>query len=103
MIGNSDISEQFEGFGGTKVELALAGWVQLQSDQLIDRVNIDASDGFDNAGLVREFAQMHNAGSIAVALYPSGNVLTTEVSDLSLSGNGAHVPVSVHEAQSNGR
>lgn len=95
VVGNSAIGAQFDGPTGTKVELALAGWVQLQSDQLIDRVNVDAPDGFDETELVRTFAQMHEAGSIAVALHPSGEVRTCTIPELSLPGNGDRVPVSL--------
>lgn len=93
IIGESTVGEQFDGPSGTKVELALAGWVQLQSDQLIDRVNVDAPDGFDQAELVRTFAKMHEAGSIAVAFHPSGKTLTSTIHELALPGNGDRVPV----------
>jgi hypothetical protein len=95
VIGGRDVVGRFDGLRGTKVELALAGWVQLQSDRLTDRVNVDAPDGFDGADLVRRFARMHDAGSVAVALYPSETVRTGPPGELSLRGNGARVPVSV--------
>lgn len=92
VVGSRNLANQFEGLHGTKVELALAGWVQLQSDRLTDRINIDAPDGFENTTLVRQFAQMHDAGSVAVALYPSNSVRTGTVEELSLSGDGPRVP-----------
>lgn len=95
VLGDSSIGDAFDGPSGTKVELALAGWVQLQSDQLTDRVNVDAPDGFDETELVQRFARMHDAGSIAVVLHPSENVLTSTVRDLSLPGNGSRIPVPV--------
>lgn len=95
VIGGRDVAGRFEGLRGTKVELALAGWVQLQSDRLTDRINVDAPDGFDDAKLVRRFARMHDAGSVAVALYPSKAVRTGPPGELSLPGNGARVPISV--------
>lgn len=99
VIGDSTVGEQFDGLSGTKVELALVGWAQFQSDQLIDRVNIDAPDGLDETELVRSFAQMHDAGSIAVALHPSGEVLTSSTDELSLPGKGDRVPVPLNREE----
>lgn len=56
---------------GTKVELALAGWAQLQSDKLTDRINVDAPDGFADAALLRRFASIHEAGVAWLSFYPS--------------------------------
>jgi hypothetical protein len=57
------------------VDLALAGWTCLQSDGLTDRVNVDAPDEFTDAQIVRQFARAHDAGSVAVARHPSGEVV----------------------------
>lgn len=99
VIGDRDVAGRFEGPSGTKVELALAGWVQLQSDTLTDRINVDAPDGFDDTDLVRRFARLHDAGSVAAALYPSGEVHTGAVRELSLPGRGARVPVSLDDPE----
>lgn len=99
VIGDSSVGARFDGPSGPKVDLALAGWVQLQSDRLVDRVNVDAPDGYDGTDLVREFARMHGAGSLAVALYPSGTVLTGAVSEITLPGNGPRVPVPVSDEE----
>lgn len=78
---------------GTKVELALVGWVQLQSDQHTDRVNLDAPDGYDDAALVRQFARLHDAGSLRAVFYPSGDERkSTEPQHLSISRTGDRVP-----------
>jgi len=58
-----------------KVALALAGWVCLQTDGLTDRINVDAPEEWVDAAPIREFARAHDAGSVAVALHPSGEVL----------------------------
>jgi hypothetical protein len=58
-----------------KVALALAGWVCLQADGMTDRVNVDAADAFADGSLVRRFARAHDAGSVAVARHPSGEVV----------------------------
>ncbi|MDS0283709.1 hypothetical protein [Haloarcula onubensis] len=58
-----------------KVALALAGWVSLQTDGMTDRVNVDAPDDYTDAGPIRTFARAHDAGSVAVARHPSGEVL----------------------------
>jgi len=52
----------------------LAGWVCLQTSGMADRVNIDAPDNYTDADLIRRFALAHEAGSIAVAQHPSGEV-----------------------------
>jgi len=57
-----------------KVDLALAGWTSLQADGMTDRVNVDAPDGFADTAVVRRFDRSHDAGSIAVAHHPSGEV-----------------------------
>ena len=57
------------------VDLALAGWTCLQSDGLTDRINVDAPDEFTDARIVRRFARAHDAGSVAVARHPSGEVV----------------------------
>ncbi|QRV13821.1 hypothetical protein JMJ58_12750 [Haloterrigena salifodinae] len=99
VIGDRDVTERFDGLRGTKVELALTGWVQLQSDRLTDRVNVDAPDGFDDAALLERFARLHDAGSVAVARYPSGTVVASPPAELTLPGRGARVPVSVPDGR----
>lgn len=64
---------------GAKVALALAGWVSLQADGMTDRVNVDAPDAFVDAAPIRRFARAHDAGSVAVARHPSGDVVTSTV------------------------
>jgi hypothetical protein len=79
---------------GTKVELALVGWVQLQSDQHTDRVNLDAPDGYDDAALVRQFARLHDAGSLRAVFYPSTDECRSDApQQLSFSRNGDRVPI----------
>jgi hypothetical protein len=79
---------------GTKVDLALAGWVQLQSDQHTDRVNIDAPDGYDDDALIRRFACLHNAGSLRMVFYPSTDELgSADPQQISVSHDGDRVPV----------
>ena len=96
LIGKCDVAEQFEGLRGTKVELALVGWVQLQSDKLTDRINIDVPDGFGDERIVREFARVHDAGSVAIARYPSGDVQTSNTPEsVVLSPIGERVPVAL--------
>jgi len=58
-----------------KVALALAGWLCLQSDGMTDRINVDAPQDWTDGEPVRRFARAHDAGSVAVALHPSGEVL----------------------------
>jgi len=58
-----------------KVALALAGWVSLQTSGMTDRVNVDAPDAFTDPTPIRRFARAHDAGSVAVARHPSGEVL----------------------------
>ena len=58
-----------------KVALALAGWLCLQTDGMTDRINVDAPEDWTDGGPVRAFARAHDAGSVAVALHPSGDVL----------------------------
>ena len=57
-----------------KVDLALAGWVCLQTSGMTDRVNVDAPDDWTDAAPIRRFARAHDAGSVAVARHPSGEV-----------------------------
>ena len=57
-----------------KVALACAGWLCLQTDGMTDRVNADAPDEWTDAGPIRRFARAHEAGSVAVARHPSGEV-----------------------------
>ncbi|SNZ11846.1 hypothetical protein SAMN06269185_1409 [Natronoarchaeum philippinense] len=57
-----------------KVALALSGWTCLQSDGMTDRINVDAPDAFADETPIRRFAQAHDAGSVAVARHPSGEV-----------------------------
>lgn len=58
-----------------KVALALAGWTLLQTDGMTDRVNVDVPDDCDTLDAIRRFARAHDAGSIAVARHPSGEVV----------------------------
>ena len=58
-----------------KVALALSGWLCLQTDGMTDRINVDAADGYADAAPIRRFARAHDAGSVAVALHPSGEVV----------------------------
>jgi hypothetical protein len=57
-----------------KVALALSGWLCLQTDGMTDRINADAPDDWTDTSPIREFARAHDAGSVAVALHPSGEV-----------------------------
>lgn len=57
-----------------KVALALAGWLCLQTDGMTDRVNADAPDEWADTSPIRRFARAHDAGSVAVAYHPSGEV-----------------------------
>jgi hypothetical protein len=57
-----------------KVALARAGWLCLQTDGMTDRVNGDAPDEYTDAAPVRRFARAHDAGSVAIARHPSGEV-----------------------------
>ena len=57
-----------------KVALALAGWVCLQTSGMTDRINVDAPDDWTDAAPIRRFARAHDAGSVAVARHPSGEV-----------------------------
>lgn len=98
LIGERDVAEQFEGLRGTKVELALAGWIQLQSDKLTDRINIDAPDGFGDEEIVRRFARLHDAGSAAIARYPSGDIQISNTPErIVRSPIGERVPVSLDQ------
>lgn len=58
-----------------KVALALAGWTCLQTDGMTDRINVDAPDDCAAVEAIREFARAHDAGSVAVAYHPSGEVV----------------------------
>jgi len=64
--------------GDPKVALALAGWVCLQTDGMTDRINVDAPDDYTDGTQIRRFARAHDAGSVAVALHPSGEVVRSE-------------------------
>ena len=64
-----------QGDGDPKVALARAGWVCLQTDGMTDRVNVDAPDSLTDAAPIRRFARAHDAGSVAVARHPSGEVV----------------------------
>ena len=67
-----------------KVALAVAGWVCLQTSGMTDRINVDAPDNYTDAAPIRRFARAHEAGSVAVARHPSGEVTrSTELSTLS--------------------
>lgn len=81
---------------GTKVDLALAGWVQLQSDQHTDRLNIDAPNGYDDDALIRRFAHLHNAGSLRMVFYPSADELTSaDPQHITFSRDGDRIPVTL--------
>lgn len=83
---------------GTKVELALVGWVQFQSDQHTDRVNLDAPDGYDDATLVRRFARLHDAGSLRAVFYPSTDDFRSgDPQHLSFSHEGDRIPIEPHQ------
>jgi hypothetical protein len=70
-----------------KVALALAGWVCLQTDGMTDRINVDAPMDCSDAEPIRRFARAHDAGSVAVALHPSGEVRrSTEPETFSFDG-----------------
>jgi len=58
-----------------KVALALAGWLCLQTDGMTDRINVDAPEDWVDAEPIRRFARAHEAGSVAVAVHPSGEVV----------------------------
>jgi hypothetical protein len=84
---------------GTKIDLALAGWVQLQSDQHTDRLNIDAPDGYDGDALIRRFARLHDAGSLRLVFYPSTDKLTSaDPQQISVSHDGDRIPVTLPPA-----
>jgi len=57
-----------------KAALALAGWVCLQTSGMTDRINVDAPDSLTDAVPIRRFARAHDAGSVAIARHPSGEV-----------------------------
>jgi len=70
-----------------KVVLALAGWVCLQTSGMTDRVNVDAPDDWTDAVPIRRFASAHDAGSVAVARHPSGEVTrSTEPTGFTFDG-----------------
>lgn len=72
--------------------------MQFQSDELTDRVNVDAPDGFQDESIVRRFARLHDAGSIAIVFYPSLDVQTSNTPEqLALSRSGDRIPVSLCE------
>jgi hypothetical protein len=58
-----------------KVALTLAGWVCLQTSGMTDRINVDAPDELTDATPIRRFARAHDAGSVAIARHPSGEVI----------------------------
>jgi len=98
VVGDVDVVAQAEGSPprGTKIELALAGWVQLQSDDLIDRINVDAPDGFADVQILRQFAALHDAGIAWLAFYPSGDTLKlSDPQRASFTRSGPRVPVSL--------
>jgi hypothetical protein len=57
-----------------KVALALSGWICLQTSGMTDRINVDAPDSLTDAAPIRRFARAHEAGSVAIARHPSGEV-----------------------------
>ena len=72
---------------GPKVALALAGWVCLQTSGMTDRINADAPDDWTDAAPIKRFARAHDAGSVAVARHPSGEVTrSTEPLDFAFDG-----------------
>ena len=73
---------------GPKVALALAGWVCLQTSGMTDRINADAPDDYTDAAPIRRFARAHDAGSVAVARHPSGEV-TRSTDPMNFSFDGA--------------
>lgn len=58
-----------------KVALALAGWTLLQTDGMTDRLYVDTPDGVDRTPAVRQFANAHDVGRVAVAFHPSGRTV----------------------------
>ena len=101
VIGEQNPAVQLgvESLHGTKIDLALAGWVQLQSDQHTDRLNIDAPDGYDDDALIRRFARLHDAGSLHLVFYPSTDELTSvDPQHITYSQNGDRVPVTLSPA-----
>ena len=106
VVGNVDVVAMAEGAppNGTKVELALAGWAQLQSDALIDRINVDAPDGFADVEVIRRFAALHDAGVAWLAFYPSGDTRKLrEPQRASFEREGPRVPVSLGGPPTEGR
>lgn len=81
-------------FRGTKVDLALVGWVQIHADGMTDRVHVDAPDGFQEGSIARRFARVHEAGALRLTFYPS---LDTQracpPARLRLDRSGPRVPV----------
>ena len=72
---------------GPKVALALAGWVCLQTSGMTDRINVDARDDYTDAAPIRRFARAHDAGSVAIARHPSGEVVrSTDPMNFSFDG-----------------
>lgn len=101
VIGDQDPTDKLgvDDLHGTKVDLALAGWVQLQSDQHTNRINIDAPDGYDDDALVRRFARLHDAGMLRTVFYPSTDELTsTDPQQIAFSRDGDRVPVTLPPA-----
>ena len=70
-----------------KVALAVSGWLCLQTSGMTDRVNADAPDSCTDARPIRRFARAHDAGSVAVARHPSGEV-TRSTDPLSFEFDG---------------
>jgi len=42
---------------------------------MTDRINVDAPEDWVDAEPIRRFARAHEAGSVAVAVHPSGEVV----------------------------
>lgn len=98
VVGDRDPTARLDGDDpdsrGRKVELALAGWVQLRSDRHTDRMAIDAPDGFEDAALIRRFARLHDAGALRGAFHPSGDGLESDdPRHIAFSRAGERVPV----------
>ena len=58
-----------------KVALALSGWICLQTSGMTDRINVDAPDELTDTAPIRRFARAHDAGSVAIALHPSREIV----------------------------
>lgn len=87
-------------FRGTKVDLALVGWAQINVDGMTDRVHADAPDGLREETVLRRFARVHRAGALRITFYPSmETVRFAPPGRLRLSRSGLRVPVPLPAAK----